>query len=72
MTTTVPVNNVENSVFPSSLYNIQYPNCSRGMFSLRKPFKDMETGILPTEQRQPSTRILTPVPVQRIGCYLFF
>jgi hypothetical protein len=63
MTTTTAVNDVENSL-PPSLFNIQYPNCRRGMFSLREPFKNMNSDILPTEKRQASTRKLTPEAVQ--------
>jgi hypothetical protein len=70
-TTTVPVNNVKNT---PSLYNIQYPNCRRGMFSLREPFKDMSTAFLPTETRIASTRKLKSAAVQTDddqGYYLF-
>jgi hypothetical protein len=61
-TTTEPITNVESSLFPPSLFNIQYPNCGRGMFSLRPPFKDMTTAVLPTEE----TRDLPPEIVQPI------
>jgi hypothetical protein len=54
-TTTAPVDDVESSFLPSSLYNIQYPNCQRGMFSLREPFKDMSTAVLPTQDLSPET-----------------
>jgi hypothetical protein len=63
MTTTTTSNDVESSLIPS-LFNIQYPNCRTGMFSLREPFKDMPTATLPTENQQITTRTLTPAVVQ--------
>jgi hypothetical protein len=69
-TTTEAITDDGSSFLPSSLYNIQYPNCQRGMFSLREPFKDMSTAVIPT-------RDLTPATVQPTylnddqGYYLF-
>lgn len=62
-TTNTAVDAIENSMF-----NIQYPNCQRGMFSLRQPFKDMGSESLPMEQRPASLRNVTPAAVQPIGC----
>ncbi len=53
----------ESSLLTPSLFNIQYPNCRRGMFSLREPFKNVPTENIPTEQRQESARRATP-PVE--------
>ena len=64
MATTTTVNDVKNTIPPPSLYNIQYPNCVRGMFSLRPPFKDMNTAIVPTEQRKASSRKLISAAAQ--------
>jgi hypothetical protein len=64
MTTTTTENDVKNTILPPSLYNIQYPNCGRGMFSLRQPFKDMNTAIIPTEERQASSRKLISAAAQ--------
>lgn len=50
----------------NSFFNIQYPNCGRGMFSLRQPFKDMKS----EELRPASIRQLTPAAVQPIGWIL--
>ena len=44
MTTSELVNNAAPSMF-----NIQYPNCTRGMFSLREPFKNMPPPITPAD-----------------------
>lgn len=66
MTTTTKSATVD--AIDNSMFNIQYPNCQRGMFSLRQPFKDMKTDILPTEQRPPSIRNLTPAAVQPTMC----
>ena len=62
-TTNAAANAIENSMF-----NIQYPNCQRGMYSLRQPFKDMKTDILPVEPRPATIRNLTPAAVQPTGC----
>ena len=51
----------------NSFFNIQYPNCGRGMFSLRQPFKDMKTEELLTEPRPVSIRNLTPAAIQPMG-----
>lgn len=52
MTTTATqlVKNIEEQLVLSSLFNIQYPNCRRGMFSLRKPFQNVNTELLPGKQ----------------------
>jgi len=77
-TTTALVNNDESSFLPSSLFNIQYPNCRRGMFSLREPFKDMQPEVFPTEEQQVLTRNFTSAAVQTTfsnddqGYYSFF
>lgn len=51
----------------NSFYNIQYPNCGRGMFSLRQPFKDMKSEELLSEPRPVSIRNVTPAAVQPIS-----
>ena len=41
-----------------ALFNIQYPNCRRGMYSLRTPFKEQET----REKQQPPDIYTPPRP----------
>ncbi|CAF1081057.1 unnamed protein product [Rotaria sordida] len=64
MTTKSLVNDVETSLFPPSLFNIQYPNCRTGMFSLRKPFQNVKTEFVPIEKRPLSNRNLTTPSLQ--------
>lgn len=47
MSTATLANNAKNVPLLTSLYNIQYPNCRIGMFSLREPFKNMNIESLP-------------------------
>ncbi|CAF2856839.1 unnamed protein product [Rotaria sp. Silwood2] len=78
MTTTTLVNDAETSRLPPSLFNIQYPNCRTGMFSLREPFQNVKTEFVPIEQRQLLNGNLTPTGLQPTnlnanqGYYLFF
>ncbi|CAF0934166.1 unnamed protein product [Rotaria sordida] len=51
-------NNISrSSPFPPALYQIQYPNCRTGMFSLRVPFKNFHMN---NNQQQISTHSSTP------------
>ncbi|CAF2132092.1 unnamed protein product [Rotaria magnacalcarata] len=53
------VHDVETSPILPSLFNIRYPNCRTGMFSLREPFQNVRTEFFPIENRQLSTEKLT-------------
>ncbi|CAF1040620.1 unnamed protein product [Rotaria sp. Silwood1] len=63
-TTTTLVNAAETSPVSPSLFNIQYPNCRRGMFSLREPFQNVKTEFVPTEKKQLSNETLTTPGLQ--------
>ena len=74
MTTTTaaaaPVNDVASSVLPASLFNIQYPNCRTGMFSLREPFKDIKSEPLPSETRKVTPAVVQPTDLNtNQSCY---
>ena len=69
MTTTTAMatrlmNDVETSLLPPFLFNIQYPNCRTGMFCLRKPFQDTITELSPANKRSPSTSNSPASPLQ--------
>jgi hypothetical protein len=49
-------NDVRSSSLPPCVYNIQYPNCGTGMFSLRPPLRNVYTN---ERQEQIHTRSLT-------------
>ncbi|CAF3263759.1 unnamed protein product [Rotaria socialis] len=64
MTTAALVHDIETAPSLPSLFNIRYPNCRTGMFSLREPFQNVRAEFFPIEHRQLSTEKLAELNQQ--------